>query len=844
MVRFQALGPVELTGARGEPLLSVLAQPRRLALLSYLLLARPPGFQRRDTLLALFWPDSDAAHARDALSQALRFLRRSLGDEVLPGRGLEEVGVAREYVRCDALELEAALTGDRLEDALELYRGELLEGFNVADAPEFERWLDGERARLRQRVATAAATLAARAAEAGNPAGAAAWARRGAALEPFDEAAHRRLLAYLDAAGDRAGALREHEAFRRRLEAELESEPAPETVALVEAIRKRAPRPEAASANGAPAAAESSQVCAGAVSPDLPAPPREQPLTRRRAARIVVPAALLVALVGAPFVILRGHGGSASLEANRVVVDRFENRTGDRSLDAVGAMAADWLIQGLERTKFSVVPLPETLAPADGSAPASPMPRSQVLATRFQARLIVTGAYYLEGDSLRLLAQIADAAAHTVLYATQPILMPRTAPSAGLDSLQHEVIMFLGLRDYPAMADSWRIGELTRLPTYPAYQEYILGIKLFASEDHKAAAPHFERAVALDSSFVLGLAYAVLAHQNQGDPAGAEPFLARLDRMRPLLTPYERAMADWLDATRRGDLAGDYESCRRALALAPSSSTWLYLVGTYANRLGRPREALGYLQKVPPGYGASWDSYWQQYTTSYHLLDDHRWELAVARRAREEKPNAVGPLAYELIARAGRGEAGLVLQKFDELLAFGVPVANLDVAFELDAHGHAQAAREALGRLLRWLDSHPPDSADVAGHERCRALALAYLGRSAEARQVLGRLLAENAGNVEAHGWLGWVAAAAGDSVDAGVERRWLEGVRGPRAARQTLFYEGMIVAELGEPARAVALLRGAYAQGRAFNLDLHRQPGFRKLRGYPGFIALLQPQG
>jgi hypothetical protein len=33
-----------------------------------------------------------------------------------------------------------------------LYRGDLLDGFFMSDAPEFEHWLDGERERLRQRA--------------------------------------------------------------------------------------------------------------------------------------------------------------------------------------------------------------------------------------------------------------------------------------------------------------------------------------------------------------------------------------------------------------------------------------------------------------------------------------------------------------------------------------------------------------------------------------------------------------------------------------------------------------------------------------------------------------------
>lgn len=56
MTRLQLWGAVDLTRDDGTVAASVLAQSKRLALLSYLALARPRGLHRRDKLLALFWP--------------------------------------------------------------------------------------------------------------------------------------------------------------------------------------------------------------------------------------------------------------------------------------------------------------------------------------------------------------------------------------------------------------------------------------------------------------------------------------------------------------------------------------------------------------------------------------------------------------------------------------------------------------------------------------------------------------------------------------------------------------------------------------------------------------------
>jgi DNA-binding SARP family transcriptional activator len=139
------LGALALRDRNGRPIQSVSAQPKRMALLIYLALARPRGRHQRETLLAKFWGEREQERARKALRQALYYLRSSLGDDVIETVGDTEVGINRELLRVDVVALDEALREERFEDALALYGGELLPGFHVDDAPEFERWLDSER---------------------------------------------------------------------------------------------------------------------------------------------------------------------------------------------------------------------------------------------------------------------------------------------------------------------------------------------------------------------------------------------------------------------------------------------------------------------------------------------------------------------------------------------------------------------------------------------------------------------------------------------------------------------------------------------------------------------------
>ncbi|HEY8468134.1 MAG TPA: BTAD domain-containing putative transcriptional regulator [Longimicrobiales bacterium] len=239
MIRLTTLGRLDLQRPDGSSIQAILQQPKRLALLVYLAFAGPGGFRSRDTVLAMFWPESDEDRARGALNQALHVLRRWLGRDVIVNRGPDEIGIAGGALWCDAVAFQAALAAGDDAGALALYAGALLEGFHVAGAPGFERWLEEERGRLRRLAAAAGWRLAEREEAAGNALAAVERARTAVALSGNDEVLVRRLIELLDRVGDRAGALEVFEAFAQELAEEYEAEPSAETQRSIASIRAR-----------------------------------------------------------------------------------------------------------------------------------------------------------------------------------------------------------------------------------------------------------------------------------------------------------------------------------------------------------------------------------------------------------------------------------------------------------------------------------------------------------------------------------------------------------------------------------------------------------------------------
>ena len=237
MIDIRILGTLEIRGPDGTPVTG-LTQPKRLALLLYLLLAEPSGPRSRDSLMALLWPEADEESARHSLRNALYALRQALGDEAFPARGEGYVALDPGTIRCDALDVRRLLSAGRWDEAVARWGGELLPGFHVSGATEFEHWLDGERAALRRRVAHAAWRRVDELERAGES-GLVAAAEHAWSLDRADEAGARRLMRYLDASVGRAAALRAYADLSDYLARELDAEPSAETRALAEEIRAR-----------------------------------------------------------------------------------------------------------------------------------------------------------------------------------------------------------------------------------------------------------------------------------------------------------------------------------------------------------------------------------------------------------------------------------------------------------------------------------------------------------------------------------------------------------------------------------------------------------------------------
>jgi predicted Zn-dependent protease len=164
-------------------------------------------------------------------------------------------------------------------------------------------------------------------------------------------------------------------------------------------------------------------------------------------------------------------------------------------------------------------------------------------------------------------------------------------------------------------------------------------------------------------------------------------------------------------------------------------------------------------------------------------------------------------------------------------------------AEELEAHGHPDEARVARRQGITWLESR---SADEGAQETNRfALAqLLYLDdRLTDARALLLALAGEHPENISYQGYLGVLAARAGDTAEATRIARWLGAVNRPYVAGVPSSWQARIAARLGRPDEALDHLDEALARGGQIDLWFHTDVDLASVRDHPRFRALLRPK-
>ena len=828
MIYIHVLGAPVIRRPEG-PITGRAAHRRRLALVAILAAARgrPVG---RDRIIGLLWPDTPADAARHSLSEGLYVLRKELGDDGFLALG-DEVGLDPARVNSDLDDFERALAEGRWEDAVRAYGGPFLEGFYVSDAPEFERWAEGERDRLARGYGRALEELATAAEAAGVPLRAADWWRRLLAHDAFSSRVALRLVRVLQRGGERAAALRAAEAHVLLLREELGVGPDAELSALIEELRREPPPPAPAApaerprleprvdsgdrptlvlAAGTPAfaeaddppAAERAGERAPAAASMTPPPPK--PWRRRTVVRAAAGVgALSLALAAAALASSRDTPPPAApgYDARRIAVLYLDDDSPDGDLQYLANGLTEMLIHELSQVEALDVVSRNGVKPyRDGTVHFDSM------AAELRVGSVVEGSVARSADSVRVTVQLIDANTHSHLE-SRVIVRPLGDVLAVERAVAEEVTGFLRRR-VGAQVRLRQARQETR--SGPALELALRGEQAYAD----ALALHQSRdsADVVSSLQMLREADALLARAEAADPRWTRPAVGR-------------AWVSASEATWREDLgrepALDSVEARagRVLAREPANA--------------RALEARGWARwirgRVP---GAETDA----------LLESSEGDLRAAVAAEPSLASAWGTLSYVLITRGKLAESDLAAQRALELDAW---LENADELLERRyfsaifmrdfraASDACERGRRAFPRKPRFVECRltlmrqdPSRAQDTALAWRIVAEleVLDPPGRAAAAGRaydpVFRRMLAAA------------VSARAGDTRRARAElaRARVDAALDPDARVSLLPDEAYLLSLLGEHAAAVERMRVYLAQRPQDRAFMEREPMLRLL--------------
>ena len=222
-----------------ETLLDLHDQKAR-ALLYYL--AATGQSHTRDHLATLLWSETVESNARHSLRSSLYHIRQALStaqlNQILTGNG-PTISLKITDQACDVTNFRRLLLEGHeraYAQAISLYRGSLLQGFTVNDAPQFEEWVRFEESSLRQIYMGMLQRLASWAAERHEWTQAVSYIQRVLQLDPLNEEAQQQLIKLYIHAGAIGQALNQYHQFETELAHELGLTPAPETQGLLSAF--------------------------------------------------------------------------------------------------------------------------------------------------------------------------------------------------------------------------------------------------------------------------------------------------------------------------------------------------------------------------------------------------------------------------------------------------------------------------------------------------------------------------------------------------------------------------------------------------------------------------------
>ena len=269
------------------------------------------------------------------------------------------------------------------------------------------------------------------------------------------------------------------------------------------------------------------------------------------------------------------------VESDKIAVLNFDNNTGDRSLDIIGKMTADWLIHGITENRAGEVITSEVVSSYTDllGVQATPKENTNILSRFLKPNKVISGEFFLKDSTLVLQCSIKNSSGSETLYAFAPIECDVDDSLACIENLRQEVVGFL----ITELEDGAKLEESP--PKFEAYEKFLDAKSNYDDPDR------YERllneAIEIDSNYFEPKVLMVQHHYNQGEYKISDSLNKsiasnkRLSKRQQHVLNFCKALIDGKNDKIVRNWKYEYDISPNDL---PSNSTYMTLLVQFINR--------------------------------------------------------------------------------------------------------------------------------------------------------------------------------------------------------------------------------------------------------------------
>lgn len=541
-----------------------------------------------------------------------------------------------------------------------------------------------------------------------------------------------------------------------------------------------------------------------------------------------------------------------SVREARIAVLPYENRTNDESLDMLGSMASDWIIQSMMNLEGLKVVSYQTVKEhlSQFSSPERTGPSFEELTG---AEKIIRGSFYQDRGQLIFQSQLIDPQTGEVEFAFPEIAGETSNTRAVVKELGERIVSYFVLKK-----EELRFGAFVlNPPKYEAFLAFENGIEVFGA-DYPQAISYFNEAIELDSNFFPSYGYLLTSYTNRNLYVEGDSILQLVERRFQNLRPVEQMYYEWMKSVVDRDEERQYKSILKLFEKDPKNYVINYLTGIGAGAVNRPAKAVEHFSKlgiesydeatiraIIKGPGEIW--WYSEYAQNLILVGQPDKALEIINKI----PKDIAPDWHSIVKLEAfmiKGRQDSIFQLIQSLEEKGAS-QNLINSLHNEAIKYYALQKDKINQM-KWVDlaiermANLPESVDL--DKQNLYLAYFYSGQYEKALPLLNDVINTQGPWVIRLMRKGICLTKLGKREEA---YQLIETIRETETGNlnddgEFQYAIAGIFAALGEKEKAVEALKKAYKKGYSFSINRYKYAfEFIPLHGYEPFEAFVKPK-